>query len=206
MFHSRQLARAPSKFARRSSLLDLQPACRIACCGFIRLLKSCSAHSALNSFVSNFPTVAQRRVLNNFFFSIKTFKNTVMGRVGGVGGGNRTRVWGRKAVSPKPRMCFFITWYLLTSYIFLSPLSGAEQLFEQAPLHAAALIYERNNKSAKLWWSIRLRRACQQSARRLPEAQHLLAVPPSYPPTPFTTPPHCCSDRQTIRIQIFFNY
>lgn len=86
MFHSRQLARAPSKFARRSSLLDLQPACRIACCGFIRLLKSCSAHSALNSFVSNFPTVAQRRVLNNFFFSIKTFKNTVMGRVGGVGG------------------------------------------------------------------------------------------------------------------------
>lgn len=109
MFHSRQLARAPSKFARRSSLLDLQPACSIACCGFIRLLKSCSAHSALNSFVSNFPTVARETCFECLcLFFIKTFKNTVMGRVGGVGGGATELVCEEEKPSLRNLACAFL--------------------------------------------------------------------------------------------------
>lgn len=87
---------------------------------------------------------------------------------------------------------------------FLPPLAGGRAALGTGPLHGAALIYECNKKSAKLWWSIRQRWACQQSAWRLPEVQHLLAGPPFYRPSHFLTEPHCFADRPTSRMQIFF--
>lgn len=73
-----------------------------------------------------------------------------MSRVGGVGGQQNSCVRKKSRLSETSDVLFYSVIFTHIVHV-LSPLAGAEQLFEQAPLHAAALIYERNNKSAKLW-------------------------------------------------------